>query len=332
MDFNNFDNFKNKRIVITGGLRFIGSNLCYRLVDLNADVTLVDSMLPDYGGNESNILGIKDKVKVSYTDMRDPHALPYIIKNCDYIFNLAGQISHMDSMNDPVQDLEINQKAQILFLEAVRKYSKNAIIVHASTRQIYGKTIYTPTNEEHPLSPTDVNGINKLGGELYHTLYSKVYGLKIVNLRLTNTYGPRQLIKHNRQGFIGWFMKKALTGEEIQLYGDGLQIRDYTYVDDVVEAMLLSATNEIAWGKIYNLGGIKPYTLLETAELLKKLNNKISITKIPFPSERQKIDVGSYIADWNKINREIGWSPKIDLEVGLTRMYQYYSDKLECYL
>ncbi|MBN8536955.1 MAG: GDP-mannose 4,6-dehydratase [Deltaproteobacteria bacterium] len=330
MNLNN--SFENKNIVITGGLGFIGSNLAERLCQFGANVTLLDSMLPDYGGNERNVEKIKDKVKISYTDMRDPHSLPYIVKNSDYIFNLAGQISHIDSMNDPIQDLEINQKAQVYFLEAVRKYAKNSIVVHASTRQIYGKTIKTPTDENHPIAPTDVNGINKLGGELYHTLYSKVYGIKTVSLRLTNTYGPRQLIRHNRQGFIGWFMNRALLGEEIVLYGDGSQIRDFTYVDDVVDGLLLTSINEKAWGNVYNLGGIRPYTLLETANILKNLNPNLTIRFIPFPEERKKIDIGNYIADYNKIKSEINWKPKVDLPDGLEKMFNFYKGKLENYL
>lgn len=328
-----FDYFKGKDVVITGGLGFVGSNLAIALTRVGANVTLVDSMMPDYGGNEQNILEIKKNVDVSYTDIRDPYALPYILKGKHFIFNLAGQISHMDSMKDPVSDLEINAKAQLNLLEACRKSNQEAVIIYASTRQIYGKTsAEARTNETHPLDPTDINGINKLSGELFHSLYHRVYGLKTISLRLTNTFGPRQLVKHNRQGFIAWFLNRTLLNDKISLYGDGEQIRDFTYVDDVVEAMKLAALNEKAYGQIYNLGGFRGYTLKEVAFILREINPKVSVDFIPFPDERKKIDIGSYIADWSKIEKELGWKPRVDLSEGLRLTVDYYRDKLDQYL
>lgn len=326
--------FKGKKVVITGGLGFIGSNLAETLVDLGANVFLVDSMLPSYGGNEFNIARFKDKVSVSFTDLRDKHALPFIVKNSDYIFNLAGQISHMDSMSDPIQDLEINQLAQLYFLESVKAHSSKSIVVYASTRQLYGRTMKTPTDESHPCHPTDVNGVNKLGGEMFHILYHRVHGLKTVAIRLTNTYGPRQLIKHSRQGFIAWFMNRSLLNENISLFGDGSQVRDFTYIDDAVDAFLKVAVNSKCWGEIYNLGGLRPYTLKEVANILQNINPKLKVGNIPFPDERKKIDIGNYIADWSKIKRDTGWVPKVTLEDGLNRMYDYYvnQDVLNKYL
>lgn len=325
--------FYGKKIIVTGGLGFLGSNLANILVKNGAEVTLVDSMLPDYGGNEENIKEIKNKVHVSFTDIRDGHSLPHLLKDKEILFNLAGQISHMDSMNDPIADLEINAKSQISLLETCRKHKPEIKIIYASTRQIYGKTDGSiPTNEDHPINPSDVNGINKLCGEMYHRLYHRVYGLNTVCLRMTNTYGPRQLIKHNRQGFIAWFLNRTLQNDKILIYGDGSQIRDFTYIDDAVEAFLQAAQYPIAVGKVYNIGGIRPYTLLEVANILKKINPKLAIEKIPFPEERKKIDIGSYVADYSRITKDLSWSPKIDLEDGLFKTIQYYSDRLDSYL
>jgi len=325
--------FKNKKVLVTGGLGFLGSNLALRLVHLGAEVTLVDSMLPDYGGNEENISSIKNSVHVSYTDIRDPHALPHLLKDKEILFNLAGQISHMDSMNDPIADLEINAKSQISLLENCRKYKPDIKIVYASTRQIYGRTDASKlTNEDHPLDPTDVNGINKMSGELYHRLYHKVYGLKTVCLRMTNTYGPRQLIKHNRQGFIAWFINRTLLDDKILIYGDGQQIRDFTFVDDAVGAFLIAAENSNSVGGVYNLGGIKPYSLLQVAQILNDINPKLKIENISFPEERKKIDIGSYVADYSKIKNELGWTPETDLKAGLIKTVEYYLPRLEKYL
>lgn len=226
-----FQVYKDKKILITGGLGFIGSNLAIKLVQLGANITLVDSMIPDYGGNLFNIEPIKNQVRVNFSDVRDSYSMEYLVKDQDYLFSLAGQVSHIDSMIDPLTDLDINTRAPVFILEACRKFNPSIKIIYASTRQIYGKPIYLPVNENHPLYPTDVNGINKMAGEWYHTLYHNVYGMNTISLRLTNTYGPRQLLKHNRQGFIGVFVRQIIQGEKIHIFGDGQQIRDLNYVD-----------------------------------------------------------------------------------------------------
>src|SRR5215471_1462182 len=218
--------FLGKSVMVTGGLGFIGSNLAHRLVALGAEVLLVDSLIPHYGGNPFNIVGIESRVKLNVADVRDEYSMAYLVQGRDLIFNLAGQVSHIDSMQDPYTDLEINVRSQISLLEACRKHNRDVKIVYTSTRQLYGKPDYLPVDEQHLAHPTDANGINKLAGELYHILYNNVYGVRTVSLRLTNTYGPRQLIKHPRQGFIGWFIRRIVEGSEILLYGDGEQVRD----------------------------------------------------------------------------------------------------------
>lgn len=323
--------FNNQKCLITGGLGFIGSNLAIKLVELGADVTIVDSMIPEYGGNIFNIEPVKSKVKINFSDMRDSHTLPYLVKNCDVIFNLAGQVSHLDSMKDPLTDLDINVRAQIFLLEACRKFNPDAIIIYTSTRQFYGRPQYLPVDENHPLCSVDTNGINKLAGEQYHILYHQVYGLKTVALRLTNTYGPRQLIKNPRQGFIGWFVKHIICDEVVEIFGDGLQIRDLIYVDDVVNALTACVDRPECYGEIYNLGGEKT-SLIDLVKLLISLAGKGSYKLVPFPEERKKIDIGDFYSDYSKFKKMTGWIPKITLQEGLKRTIQYYETHKDNYL
>ena len=323
--------FAGKRVLITGGVGFIGSNLALRLVREGADVTLLDSMLDEYGANLFNIKDIKDEVRLNFSDMRDEHSLRYLVRDKEYIFNLAGQVSHQDSMREPFMDMEVNTRAQLTLLETCRHYASDTVIVFSSTRQIYGQPRYLPVDEKHPLSPPDVNGINKLAAEHYHQLYTKVYGVRTVSLRLTNTYGPRQLIKNARQGFIGWFANRAVTGEQIQLFGTGEQVRDFNYVDDVVEAMCLAAVCEETYGDVFNLSGEKA-SLKKVAEMMLRFSGKGSLKIVPFPEERKKIDIGDFYGTSEKLAKAVGWSPKVSLKDGLERMMDYYMQYMDEYL
>ncbi|MDZ7334438.1 MAG: NAD-dependent epimerase/dehydratase family protein [candidate division KSB1 bacterium] len=328
---NFFDQFKNKRVLITGGAGFIGSNLAHYLVKCQAKVTIIDSMIPDYGGNLHNLEGILDKVAINFSDVRDRYGMQYLIKGQDYLFNLAGQVSHIDSMRDPFADLEINAKSQLSILEACRHFNPEIRIVFASTRQIYGRAKYLPVDENHPLDPPDVNGINKLAGERYHTLYSKVYGLHCSVLRLTNVYGPRQLMKHDRQGFIGWFIRQIVRGERIKIFGTGEQKRDLVFVDDVVDALLRAACSNNANGKIYNIGGAEPISLKKLVELMIEINGGGKYELVPFPDERKKIDIGDFYTDYKKIANDLGWKPTVLLREGLKRTIEYYRQHGEYY-
>jgi UDP-glucose 4-epimerase len=324
-------NVTAKRILITGGLGFIGSNLALRLVELGANITLVDSLIPEYGGNPFNIVGIEDRVRVNISDVRDAHSMRYLVQGQDYIFNLAGQTSHMDSMQDPETDLEINCRAQLSILEACRQYNPGIKIVFASTRQIYGKPGYLPVDEKHLLRPTDVNGINKMAGEWYHILYNNVYGIRTCALRLTNTYGPRMRVKDARQTFLGIWVKRLLEGNSFEVWG-GEQLRDFTYVDDAVEAFLLAAFREEANGQVYNLGGCEVLNLGELAKLSVKANGGGEFEMREFPADRKRIDIGDYYADDRGIRSELGWTPHVNLEEGLARTLDYYRRHLEHYL
>lgn len=321
----------NKKAIITGGLGFIGSNLARRLVDLGVQVTLVDSLIPEYGGNLFNISGIEDLVRVNISDVRDSHSMRYLLQGQDYLFNLAGQTSHMDSMADPFNDLEINCLAQLSILEACKKYNPSIMVVYASTRQIYGKPDHLPVSENHLLRPVDVNGVNKMAGEWYHILYNNVYDVNACSLRLTNTIGPRMRIKDSRQTFLGVWVKQILQHKPFEVWG-GDQLRDFTYVDDCIDALLLAATSEKAKGQIFNLGGDRTVSLKELAKMLVDINGSGEYVVKQFPEERKKIDIGDYYSDYKYIKQTLGWRPKATIEDALRRTLEYYRVHLEHYL
>ena len=313
-------------VLITGGLGFIGSNLARRLVDQGADVTLVDSLVPEYGGNPANIEGIEDRVTVEIADVRDTERLPALIRGQDIVFNLAGQTSHVDSLHDPFTDLEINCRAQLSILETVRHENPKAKVIFASTRQLYGRPQYLPVDEKHPLAPVDPNGVNKAAGEWYHLVYGEIYGLRCCVLRLTNTYGPRMRVKDDRQTFLGTWLRLAVLGEELLVFGDGTQQRDFTYVDDAVDAFLLAGESQAADGQVFNVGGEPPVSLGELAEVLVELAGGGSWQLVPFPEERRTIDIGDYYADDSKIRSLLGWEPRVGLREGLERSLAFYRE------
>ena len=315
--------FKNKKILITGGLGFIGSTLAHRLAKIETDIYLIDSLIPEYGGNNFNINGIENKVKVNIADVRDKHSMDYLVKGKDIIFNLAGTLSHIDSMNDPFTDLKINCTSQLSILESCRKNNRDVKIIFAGTRGQYGKADHLPVDERHLMHPTDVNGINNIAGESYHILYNNIYGIRAVSLRLTNTYGPRHQMKHHKQGIINWFIRQLIEGQTVKLYGDGKQIRDINYVDDVVEALLLVACNEKTNGEVFNLGGI-PKNLIDLVETMIDVYGKGNYELIPFKDDLKKIEIGDYIANYEKVKNTVGWQPKISLEEGLRSSFDYY--------
>lgn len=323
--------FAGKRVFITGGLGFIGSHLAERLARAGADVLLIDSLVPEYGGNPFNISSFDHLVKVNLADVRDEYSVQHLVQGRDYLFNLAGQTSHMDSMADPFTDLDINCRAQLFILEACRKQNPAVKIVFASTRQIYGKPSYLPVDEKHPLSPVDINGINKLAGEWYHLLYNNVFGIQACALRLTNTYGPRMRVRDARQTFLGVWIRSVLQGKPFEVW-DGDQYRDFTYVDDAVEAFLLAARCGEANGQVYNLGGDSPINLKALADLLVEVNGGGEYITRTFPEDRKKIDIGSYYGDWKRISSALGWQPAVGLREGLARTLAYYRENLEHYL
>ena len=324
MDYRDF--YRGRAVMITGGLGFIGSNLARRLVDLGADVLLVDSLIPDYGGNLFNIDGIADRVRVNVADIRQQSTMNYLVQGRDVIFSLAGQVSHIDSMRDPYTDLDINCRSQLTVLEACRNFNATVKIVFAGTRQVYGRPKSLPVDETHLVRPTDVNGINKAAGEYYHLVYNNVFGVRGCSLRLTNVYGPRQLLKHNRQGFIGWFIRLAIEGRTIQIYGDGSQQRDFVYVDDAADAFLRAGASDACNGEAFNVGGAAPIAHRELAEMLIRIAGSGSVEYVAWPPESKAIDIGSFYADSTKFKTTTGWRPTVALEDGLRRTIAFYRE------
>lgn len=315
--------FRGAKVIVTGGLGFIGSNLARKLVACGANVTLVDSLVPEYGGSFLNIRGLEDKLRVNICDIRDVHGMRWLLKDQAYLFNLAGQTSHMDSMSDPFTDLDINCKSQLALLECCREVNPDISAVFASTRQLYGCPQYLPVDEKHPVRPTDVNGINKMAGESYHILYNNVYGIRTSVLRMTNTIGPRMRIKDARQTFVGIWIRKILENKPFEVWG-GAQLRDFTYVDDCVDALLSAATHPEAAGKIYNLGGTEVVSLENLAQLLVKAAGGGRYEIRQFPAERLKIDIGDYYSDASKIGAELGWHAKTGVEEALEKTLAYF--------
>jgi UDP-glucose 4-epimerase len=323
--------FAGTRVVVTGGLGFIGSTLALRLAGLGCDLVLVDSLEPQYGGNRFNIASLGGRGRVEIFDIRDTARLKPLLRDCDFLFNLAGQTSHLDSMHDPVTDLEINCLAQLTLLEACREACPSVRIVFASTRQIYGRPHYLPVDEKHPIHPVDVNGVNKMAGEAYHILYHDVYGLRATALRLTNTYGPRMRIKDARQTFVGVWLRLILEGKQFEVWG-GAQKRDFTYVDDAVEALLLAALKDETKGRVFNLGGERPVTLDELAGLVVTAQGGGDFSRHEFPAERKRIDIGDYYADDSLFKQVTGWSVKVPLEDGIKRSLSYFHENLTRYV
>jgi UDP-glucose 4-epimerase len=326
------DFYRGRRVMVTGGLGFIGSNLARRLVELGADILLVDSLIDDYGGHLFNIDGIESKVRVNIADIRQDTTMNYLVRDREVIFNLAGQVSHIDSMRDPYTDLEINCRSQLTLLEACRNHNPAAKVVFAGTRQVYGKPDHLPVDETHLVRPTDINGINKVAGEYYHLVYNNVFGVRACSLRLTNIYGPRQLVRHNRQGFIGWFVRLVVEDQEIQIFGDGLQLRDFVYVDDAADAFLRAGATDEVNGHVFNVGGAQPISHLELVTLLIETAGTGAYRLVEWPADKKAIDIGSFYADSTRFRQTTGWEPVTTLRDGLAQTIAYYRQHLPRYL
>lgn len=323
--------FRRTSVLITGGLGFIGSNLARSLVRLGARVTVLDGLIPHSGGNLYNISGIENRLRVNIADVRNLTGLRWLVQQQDYLFNLAGQTSHIDSMQDPYTDLEINCRAQLSILEACRRYNPRIKVIFASTRQIYGKPECLPVTENHLLRPVDANGINKMAGEWYHILYNNAFGVTACALRLTNTYGPRMRVKDARQTFLGFWIRRLIEGKPFEVWG-GRQLRDFTFIDDAVEALLLAAGSDTANGNVFNLGGDRVISLRELADLLVAVNGTGKYRVRRFPRARKRIDIGDYYADYGKIYSALGWQPRVKLRAGLAMTLAYYRKHLRHYI
>lgn len=316
--------FDGKNILISGGAGFIGSNLAHELVKLKANVEIIDSLIPNQGGNLHNLDGIRDKIKLKIADIRDENVVAGFVKDKDLIFNLAAQTGHMSSVLNPLEDLSMNCCGSLVLLEACKKHNPEAKIIYTGTRDQYGKILYNPVDEKHPTNIIDPNGLSKLIAERYHILYYNMYGIKTTSLRLTNTYGPRQQVKIPDLGFIGWFIRLAVDNKEIKIFGDGKTLRDLNYVDDVIRALLMVGLSKKSNGEIFNLGCGTPVSIIDLAKLITKIADSGSFKLVPYPKERKGIEIGDHIADINKIKKTTGWYPKVTLEEGLKRTIEFY--------
>jgi len=323
--------YQHRKVMVTGGLGFIGSNLARRLVDLGADVTVVDALIANFGGNPANLRDCSDKLRICHFDLSEGERLAQLLPGCEFIFNLAGQVSHLDSMQNPLQDLDANLRAQLVLLEACRRQCPAARVVFASTRQIYGRPQYLPVDERHPLQPVDVNGVHKMAAEAHHILYHQVYGLPTVCLRLTNTFGPRMRIKDARQTFLGIWLRRVVENGVLEVWG-GTQKRDLTHVEDVVEAFLLAGATAATTGQSFNLGGSPPMTLHELAEQMVAIARSGHFELREFPEERKRIDIGDYFADDRRFRQLTGWQPKVTVAEGLAATIAFYRARLGEYI
>ncbi|MFH1225493.1 MAG: NAD-dependent epimerase/dehydratase family protein [Candidatus Diapherotrites archaeon] len=322
---------EGKSVLVLGGLGFIGSNTAHRCCELGAEVAVFDAMLEPYGFNMENLEGIRERVKFVKADMRDFSALAEEVKGKGIIFNCAGQVSHVDSMENPMLDMELNIGANINLLEACRKYNDKATVVYAGTRGEFGRALYLPMDEKHPADPVDVYGINKLAAEKYHLLYASTYGIKACSLRLTNTYGERHQMKHAKYGIMNWFIRLALEGKEIPLYGGGKMLRDYLYVRDVADAMVMAAQEGKCAGKFYSLGNGKGIRFVEIVKKIIKEAGSGSWRNVEFPPERKRIEIGDMYFSHRMFSRDTGWKPSTGLDEGIERTISFYRERLGKY-
>ncbi|MEK0081916.1 NAD-dependent epimerase/dehydratase family protein [Benzoatithermus flavus] len=322
--------WQGRRVLVTGGAGFLGSNLAHALARRGAVLTLVDSFEPDGGANAANLEGIEGEICLVRGDLRTLENLAELLDGQEFLFNLAGLTSHKGSMEDPFRDFSVNAAAQLRLLEALRHGGMRPRVVHASTRQFYGRPRWLPVDESHPLDPPDVNGIAKLAGERLWLLYGRVYGLEVTALRLTNCYGPRVRIKDARQNFIGLWIRRILEGEPIEVWG-GDQLRDLTYADDVVAAMIAAAESPATVGRPFNVGGFPAVSLRQLAERLIAAHGGGCYVVKEFPEAQRAIDIGSFEADDRAFRAATGWVPKVPLAEGLARTLAYFRPRLADY-
>jgi len=309
--------------VVTGGLGFIGSNLVHELVARGATVRIIDALVEGHGGNRRNVDGLD--VEIVEAEIGDA-AVADVVADADVVFNLAGQVSHLASMRDPLRDLHVNTVTHASFLEILRQVNPGVRVVHTSTRQVYGRPLRSPVDELHPTRPVDVNGVAKLAGEQLHLVFHTAHGLATTSLRLTNVYGPRQRLSSDELGFLPVFIRKALLGQEIRIFGDGLQRRDCVYVDDVVEA-LLAATAPEAVGRIFNVGNVIDHSLAEIASaVIEATGSDGGLRLVPWPQDQQRIDIGSFHTDGSTIAEALGWKATTSLDIGLRATTTFYRE------
>lgn len=323
--------FKNKKVLVTGGLGFIGSNLCIRLVRLGAKVLAVDNMLPRQGGNIFNLEPVKNRININISDIRNQVSMNHLVKEMDYIFHLAGQVNHVDSVKNPLQDLSINVEGTLVIMEALRQNNKNAKVIFTGTRGEYGHSLKLPVNEDHQINPIGIYAITNFAAERIVLTYHNLHGIKSMCMRITNTYGPRHQMQHDEYGVFNWFIRKAMEKKMIPVMGDGRILRDYLFIEDLLDVLIQSALCENAYGEVFNIGSGIPVSFIELAEKIKKIahSGKTKFTK--FTIERKALEPGDYYADIRKITETVGWKPKTSLEKGIKVTIDYYKKHRKYY-
>jgi UDP-glucose 4-epimerase len=316
--------FSGKKVLITGGLGFIGSNLSIRLVNLGADVTLVDNMMPRQGGNLFNVSEIAGRVHINFSDVRNGLSMDYLVKEQDYIFHLAGQVNHVESVRNPIQDLDINCRGTLVLLESCRKFNRGARIIFAGTRGEYGKSVKLPVAEDHPTNPKGIYAVTNLTAEKMVLVYRDIHGIEGTCLRITNTYGQRHQMQHDEFGVVNWFIRKAIDGEMIPVFGDGRIIRDFLHVDDLVRCLLKVASSDMAYGDVFNVGTGIPTSFLDLAKVIVEVAKTGSYAFTEFTQERKEVEPGDYYTDISKIKGMLGWEPQVTLREGLESTIQFY--------
>ncbi|HBA55630.1 MAG: NAD-dependent epimerase/dehydratase family protein [Syntrophorhabdus aromaticivorans] len=323
--------FKDREVLITGGLGFIGSNLAIELVRLGARVTIVDNMLPRQGGNFFNIKDIETQVKVNISDVRNQLSMNHLVKGKDYIFHLAGQVNHVDSMRNPIQDLDINCRGTLVLLEALRQFNRSGKVIFAGTRGEYGSSVTLPVDEDHPTNPKGIYAVTNLTAEKMVLVYDDVFGIKGACLRITNTYGPRHQMMHDEYGVFNWFIRKAMDDEDIPVFGDGRILRDFLYVDDLVACLLATAATDKAYGEVFNVGTGVPVSFIDLARKIVEISGTGRVICTEFTQERKEVEPGDYYADIAKIKTIVPWVPTTSLEDGIQRTIDYYRENRKEY-
>ena len=316
--------FQGKRVLVTGGLGFIGSNLSARLMELGARVTIVDNMMPRLGGNLFNVKEIMDHIQINFSDVRDEHSMDYLVKDQDFIFHLAGQVNHVDSIRNPIQDLDINCRGTLVLLESCRKYNREVKVIFSGTRGEYGASVKLPVAEDHPTNPKGIYAVTNLSAEKMVLVYDDVHKISGICLRITNTYGPRHQMAHDEYGVLNWFIRKAIDNELIPVFGNGHILRDFLYVDDLVECFLQVAICPSAYGEVFNVGTGIPISFIDLAKKIVKVADSGKVAFTEFTKERKEVEPGDYYTDISKIRKVVGWTPKTDLSEGLKKTIEFY--------
>jgi len=316
--------FKEKKVLVTGGLGFIGSNLSDRLVRSGAKVTIVDNMMPRLGGNLFNVKEIADRIHINFSDVRDDHSMDYLVKEQEYIFHLAGQVNHVDSIRNPIQDLDINCRGTLVLLESCRQYNREAKVIFAGTRGEYGSSVTLPVDEDHPTNPKGIYAVTNLTAEKMVLVYHDVHKIPGTCLRITNTYGPRHQMAHDEYGVLNWFIRRAIDNEMIPVFGDGRILRDFLYVDDLVDCFLQVAACDQAYGEVFNVGTGIPISFIDLAKKIVEIAGTGKVAFTEFTKERKEVEPGDYYTDISKIKRIVGWKPETNLDERLRKTIEFY--------